>query len=69
MMLKKKNLYSEWLHYKINRFKSRSTRAEKKRNKQGMLVNNVEKSNQKIFNQYLSKNFFKTENGKGTLIT
>ena len=53
-----------WLHHKKTCFKTRSTRAEENRNKQGTLVNNVEKNNQKIFKQYSSKIFFKTKNAK-----
>ena len=54
-------LYSVWLYHKTTRFKPRSIRAEENRNTQVTLVNNVEKSYPKIFNQYLSKILFKTK--------
>ena len=49
--------------------KIHSTRAEESRNRQGMLVNNVEKSNKKKLNEYSLKFFSNLNNAKGILIT
>ena len=50
--------------------KIHATRAEQSRNKQSMLVNNLEKTIKKQrFNEYSIKIFLKLKNAEGTLIT